>query len=161
MLAGFAALAAVGVLVIRPVWVQRQKARATNLELKATFDQQATLLPLYVELQARGQAKTSEALTRPPRTKLAKDRIVELPGLFAAMAKEAGVELLGVAPRASMSGNAKTLDMTVRVRGALPAFRGFLLKAWAYPPVRQVTAIQIVSVTGGEEMELRTSVDVE
>jgi hypothetical protein len=161
MVTGFVAMAAFGVLGVRPVWAERQKARAANLDLKARFDQQATLLPLYVELQTVGREKTAGALTRPPRTKLGRDQIVELPGLFAAMARETGVEMLDVAPRARMVAGGKALEVTVRVRGAFPTFRDFLLKTWAYSPVRQVTAIQIVSATGGEEMELRASVDVE
>jgi len=152
---GSGLLLLVGVLIVS---AQRSLARLEKDigQLNTQLAAQEILFPLYQKLTGELQAAELPLLPLPDRTELRRDRVAEVPIIFADMARGADMQATRVIPElVALSREAGFFKVDVVVRGDFFAFRQFLTALGEIPYLRQIEEIQIEAQPASKEYRLK------
>lgn len=152
---GVLLLAIALVLVPGQIRLARLKAQKESLDLQLRT--KAMLLPFHQELQAVLTASKLDAdLPSPTRSKLAQERIANLPAIIGEMTRASGVEMVSASPLVDSLGEEREfLPVHARLRGELGALRRFLVELVRTGYLEHMDSIEIRTVGDTKEFDLR------
>lgn len=130
-------------------------------DAKFRFQEQQTLIPLFQYLKSESEKVVSDTLPLPPKGKLARAMINNLPQNFAASATKSGMSLVMARPDLSgLKGDFQTLPVNIVLRGGFINFRKFLIGLGGMPYVQSIEEISIQEIPDTKEFRLRVWVAI-
>ena len=130
-------------------------------EAKFRLHEQQTLIPVFQYLKVESEKVVSDTLPLPPKGKLARAMINNLPQNFAASAKTSGMSLVMARPDLSgLKGDFQTLPVNIVLRGGFINFRKFLIGLGGMPYVERIEEILIQEIPDTKEFRLRVWVAI-
>jgi Tfp pilus assembly protein PilO len=126
-------------------------------ELKYQIEEQKGLYPIYQSLHKQAKKEDSDAVSFPPRVRLAVGQIDKLVPMVTDVAGQSRLEVVSVTPDLkSLAGDSKTLLLNMTVKGEFPNLRKFLMGLVAIPYLEHIEEIQIQQTP--DSMELKAKV---
>jgi Tfp pilus assembly protein PilO len=130
-------------------------------EAKFRLHEQQTLTPVFQYLKVESEKVVSDTLPLPPKGKLARTMINNLPQNFAASAKNSGMSLVMARPDLSgLKGDFQSLPVNIVLRGDFINFRKFLIGLGGMPYVERIEEILIKQAPDTKEFNLRVWVAI-
>jgi Tfp pilus assembly protein PilO len=140
-------------------WSAELDAKTTEAKFK--LHEQQTLFPVFQYLKVESEKVVSDTLPLPPKGKLARAMINNLPKNFAASAKKSGMSLVVARPDLSgLKGDFQTLPVNIVLRGGFINFRKFLIGLGGMPYVQSIEEISIQEIPDTKEFRLRVWVAI-
>jgi len=130
-----------------PTYKWSDELDAKTTEAKFRLHEQQTLIPVFQYLKVESEKVVSDTLPLPPKGKLARGMINNLPKNFAASAKRSGMSLVVAKPDLSgLKGDFQTLPIDIVLRGGFINFRKFLIGLGGMPYVQSIEEISIQEI---------------
>ena len=140
-------------------WSDELDAKTT--EAKFRLHEQQTLTPVFQYLKVESEKVISDTLPLPPKGKLARAMINNLPKNFADSAKRSGMSLVVAKPDLSgLKGDFQTLPIDIILKGGFINFRKFLIGLGGMPYVERIEEISIQEIPDTKEFRLRVWVAI-
>ena len=134
---------------------------AKTAEAKFRLHEQQTLTPVFQYLKVESEKVVSDTLPLPPKGKLARAMINNLPQNFDASAKKSGMSLVVARPDLSgLKGDFQSLPVNIVLRGGFINFRKFLIGLGSMPYVERIEEILIKEAPDTKEFHLRVWVAI-
>ncbi len=148
-------------VVYFPMGRWSEELNTKTAEAKFRLHEQQTLTPVYQYLKVESEKVISDTLPLPPKGKLARAMINNLPQNFAASAKKSGMSLVMARPDlGGLKGDFQTLPVNIVLRGGFTNFRKFLIGLGGMPYVERIEEILIKEAPDTREFNLRVWVAI-
>jgi hypothetical protein len=121
---------------------------------------QKILFPVYKELFKQIKLPDTKALPFPEETQLSKERIGEIPGIFAEMARKNNLEADVIPDVTSIPSGAGILRVNATVQGNFFDFRNFLVELGETPYLRHIEEIQVKAMPEFKQFTLKLWLDL-
>jgi len=155
----FVVLFVLAVIVPTNNWSKELDIKTADTKFR--LQEQRTLIPVFQYLKVESEKVVSDTLPLPPKGKLARAMINNLPGNFAASAKRSGMSLVVARPDLSgLKGDFQTLPVNIVLRGGFINFRKFLIGLGGMPYVQSIEEISIQEIPDTKEFRLRVWVAI-
>ena len=140
-------------------WSKELDTKTTDAKFR--LHEQRTLIPVFQYLKVESEKVVSDTLPLPPKGKLARAMINNLPQNFAASAKSSGMSLVVARPDLSgLKGDFQSLPVNIVLRGGFINFRKFLIGLGGMPYVQSIEEILIQEIPDTKEFRLRVWVAI-
>ena len=155
----FAVLFVLAVIVPTNNWSKELDIKTADAKFR--LQEQQTLIPVFQYLKVESEKVVSDTLPLPPKGKLARAMINNLPKNFAASAKKSGMSLVMARPDLKgLKGDFQTLPVNIVLRGGFINFRQFLIGLGGMPYLQSIEEISIQEIPDTKEFRLRVWVAI-
>ncbi len=142
-------------LLIYPAQRSLDQLDREIIQHQEQLDKQKILFPVYQELFKQLKLPDTKVLPFPEETELSKERIGEIPSIFAEIARVYNLEADVIPDVNSIPSGAGILRVNATVQGKFFDFRNFLVDLGGTPYLRHIEEIQVKAMPEFKQFTLK------